>query len=316
MGAMAKGGRMALLLRYVTAIVGAALAPALLVGLATGQANIVFLAFIVALAHAVFIGLPAALVFQRLGWLSLPAALAAGFLIGALPLGLIFAVLPQADFASVGGVPTAIDRRLTLAGWVGLLQAAALFGVLGGLGGLTAWLIWRASSRASWAWGLSVIALAGAVLAGPTLFMDRSCHNPLHDGRGSLAPQLHASLPIASAEWPALTEIFQVFAASNRWSFRNSSGPSSAQALDLSVCSAEGTQIMAVGRIWPNTPEMVQDHSVSISIYQPQGGTSWHDPSRRLIAAIEQRWPGKLTFRDETGRDTQPPGFLRLPAKP
>jgi hypothetical protein len=138
---------MTLLMRYAAATVGAALAAAIMAGLLAGQANIVFLAFIIALAHAICIGLPVALLFQRRGWLNIFAALAAGFLIGALPMGLFFAFLPQPDFASVDGVPTAVDRQLTLAGWVGILQSAGMLGLHGALGGLTAWLVWHGSRR-------------------------------------------------------------------------------------------------------------------------------------------------------------------------
>jgi hypothetical protein len=46
-------------------------------------------AFIIALLHATILGLPAAAIFLRLGWVNVFTAVGAGFVIGALPFGLL-----------------------------------------------------------------------------------------------------------------------------------------------------------------------------------------------------------------------------------
>lgn len=94
-------------------------------------------AFIVALVHAVILGLPAYLIARRLGlirwWVSLPG----GFVVGALP----YAVLalpwhaPPPELVAAHIVPPFT--------WQHYLAVAGGLGFLGMAGGIAAWLVWR-----------------------------------------------------------------------------------------------------------------------------------------------------------------------------
>jgi hypothetical protein len=91
-------------------------------------------AFIVAVVHAVGLGLPAYLVLKRIGatrwWVSLPA----GFFIGALP----YAVL---------ALPWSLPPNLPPFTWPHYVAFAGGFGLLGMAGGAAAWLVWHAMRR-------------------------------------------------------------------------------------------------------------------------------------------------------------------------
>jgi hypothetical protein len=91
-------------------------------------------AFIVALVHAVCLGLPAYLILKRFGltrwWVSLPA----GFLIGSLP----YAIL---------ALPWNLPPNLPPFTWPHYFAIGGGFGVLGVFGGIAAWLVWHAMRR-------------------------------------------------------------------------------------------------------------------------------------------------------------------------
>ena len=106
---------------------------------------------IVTYAHAVVLGVPAALLLSRKGTLTWFRVVGAAFLIGALPLGALtlyqeFTIPPGAGYEA-NGVVLRTDGRLTSAG-----QKSAIFGVLqgGGFGaatGLVWWFIARPRAR-------------------------------------------------------------------------------------------------------------------------------------------------------------------------
>lgn len=164
--------------------------------------------------------------------------------------------------------------------------------------------------RTIWIGACVVGVLIAAALGLPQLMKDRSCHNPLRDGRTHISPELNAHIRLEREDWPALVAVFEDFAESANWSFRDDSDRVPAPAVQLSVCSADGTEISAMHQIWPNTPNALLERGISIGIYQPQGGTSWEHPTQRLLLAIERRWPGKLGFTNERGEDVKAPAFL------
>jgi hypothetical protein len=95
------------------------------------------LAFAVTLGHAIILGLPVALLYRVKHWTRLDATLAASFLIGAIPVGLLN--WPMTN-ASVDGIPAAASGIPTAAAWVHYVEDLAMFGGLGAVGGLTFWL--------------------------------------------------------------------------------------------------------------------------------------------------------------------------------
>lgn len=167
--------------RYGAAVVGAALAPALLAGghlvltspetqailsipEAIGWAGWVF---VVALLHAGLLGLPAALIVQRLGWANAFTAIAMGFVIGAVPVGLIIFGAPAPTTAIVGGELIAADGGWTSAGRAGLRRTVLNAGLYGAAGGLAAWLVWCGSVPRRSVWiALAALATATVLLVG------------------------------------------------------------------------------------------------------------------------------------------------------
>jgi hypothetical protein len=78
-----------------------------------------FSAFCIALAHAVFIGVPVALLYRARGWTNLIAVAIGGFLIG---------ILPYSIFALIALSPAALQ-----------IELIAMFGGYGALGALVFW---------------------------------------------------------------------------------------------------------------------------------------------------------------------------------
>jgi len=100
--------------------------------------------FIVCLAHAIFLGLPAFLVFRARRWIRLLPAIFAGIGIGAAPAALVFWPLRDSSFnESIRGVPTIIDGIPTVAGWLKYAEILSIPAVLGGVGSVTFWLVLR-----------------------------------------------------------------------------------------------------------------------------------------------------------------------------
>jgi hypothetical protein len=134
-----------------TAVLFAALAPALVMAALWHTAEIAPLAFVftfaVALAHAVVLGLPLFLVFRSKGWINVMTCVVFGFAVGAVPDGALTWPMQHAVLyasSSVDGVPTIIDGVITAAGWVSYVKPVIYCGLFGALGGFAFWvaLIW------------------------------------------------------------------------------------------------------------------------------------------------------------------------------
>jgi hypothetical protein len=96
------------------------------------------LAFAVTLAHAIGLGVPAALFYRYRRWTGLIATLAGGFLVGAAPVGLLICAL------FVGGATT-FDELPPSSDIAGSLLIVGTAGVLGALGAAVFWLVLKAS---------------------------------------------------------------------------------------------------------------------------------------------------------------------------
>ena len=130
-----------------TAVLFAALAPALVMAALWHTAEIAPLAFVftfaVALAHAVVLGLPLFLVFRSKGWINVMTCVVFGFAVGAVPDGVLTWPMHHAESymsASVDGVPTIINGVIAAAGSVGYVKPVIYCGMLGALGGLAFWI--------------------------------------------------------------------------------------------------------------------------------------------------------------------------------
>lgn len=286
-------------------------------------------AFYIALAHACLIGLPLYLILRAtrpLGW---QTAVIGGFVIGALPVGLL--TLGSVDQASIGGVATVIDGTRTAAGWMQYLTFVAGAGMLGVFGALAFGLTVQSTlptrrdgatdesvRRAVWRWrdGVPVL-IAGAfifvLIKLPGSLEDKSCHNPLRGGGTSIAPVANARLSIARSDWEAFHALTKDFARRQGWSYRGDirSSPQF-DMLSTSICEARGTQIMAIATRGGGAP----DQNIAISLYQPQGGLSWRSPFKAYYGMLTKRWPGRISLENNMSERIDTPPWLAEPPQP
>jgi hypothetical protein len=135
-----------------TAFVFSGLAPAMLMTAIWSDPRVAPMMFVftlvIALSHAVLLGLPIFLIFQSRGWIGITACVALGFAIGAVPAGILtFPVSGFARYASAwaGGTPTASNGLNTAAIWVSYIKPLMYLGLLGALGGLIFWVVLMSS---------------------------------------------------------------------------------------------------------------------------------------------------------------------------
>jgi hypothetical protein len=321
-------------LGYIAALLFAALAPAAAAWALSRNAAFATLAFNVALGHAVLLGLPLTFMIGRQR-INVASCTAAGFLIGAVPWSLL--AWPwhpgRIGSASVNGSLTVVNVVPTAFGWLRYAESVVMFGAYGALGGLVFWMILRASkalhaeqaqrvrpSAVSSAALLALLAkaLSGSVLEIPAVTRDRSCHNPLRDGRDSLAAVARIHLNAPPDEWKLLAEVFDRIGRDLALSFRNTSRvtPGVVQILHLSLCSESGVLMMANEQHWIVGEVPAKPREIPLAVYETKEASGWRIPARALVAALEERWPGKVTFSDERGRTIPKPAELRGAPQP
>ena len=149
------------LARISLALLAAAVVPAMIVGLLANidqlfpsESRIKYclglslIAFFVALAHAVVLGLPAFFVVSKLHLTQWWMSIVCGFIIGTVP----FAILDWRETSSVlvpginqmdNGVYLIKNGVMTMAWWYQNIFHNSMFGVFGILGAYSAWLVWR-----------------------------------------------------------------------------------------------------------------------------------------------------------------------------
>jgi hypothetical protein len=308
------------LVHVVGGLMLSALIPALAVGALGSSLKLISSAFVIALGHAVVLGVPAvALLWQRrlVNWVT---ALATGFVIGVLPVGFISWPLSHGNTnAWIDHVQTIANGVPTAAGWIQYLRGVVTFGAFGALGGVACWLwlrIWRAlptaDGKVSSAWeprnsliaSSIVVASVAAVLAIPAITKDRSCHNVLRDGRRSIAPQVTMDLEISITDWPRLRDVFSALAATNHLSFRDDSEvrPEIVRTLYLSVCNS-GVSISTAEQRWAaqRYEAPIKGRGIAIGVYETHSGSGWEQLVRQLVGRLEELWPGKIRFRGTRG---------------
>jgi hypothetical protein len=130
-----------------TALVFAGLAPALVMAAFWHTAKIAPTAFAftfaIALSHAIVLGLPLFLVFRSMGWVNVMSCVVFGFVVGAVPAGVLTWPMQHPELhmsASVDSVPTIINGVITATGWVSYVKPLIYFGLFGALGGFTFWI--------------------------------------------------------------------------------------------------------------------------------------------------------------------------------
>jgi hypothetical protein len=130
-----------------TALVSSAIAPAVLMTAIwsdPGIAPLVFaLTLVIALGHAVVLGLPIFLMLWFRGSISVTACVMLGFAIGVVPAGLLtFPVSGVVLYANTSGDRAIVANGIdTAAIWVGSVKPLMYLGLLGAFGALVFWLV-------------------------------------------------------------------------------------------------------------------------------------------------------------------------------
>lgn len=269
--------------------------------------------FLVIAIVAVCLGLPVYLAARASRSDTPLVAAGMGFIVGAvIPAIIVLAGAP--DQASVGGTATVIDGSYTFAGWMQNLTLIGFFGLLGVGGALVVWVIVRRSGRSGergkkastpspLLTSLLTVAAAGVVAAAfyiPHATADRSCHNPLRGGGTSIAQTAGFELRVGVDQWRTVEAEVGKFRRSGDWSARSDVRTDEGFPwLQISLCKETGTNIFVQG--------MADLGEVSFGVYQPQGGDTWRREFRALYDLISARWPAKVTFKDDQGRQTGTP---------
>lgn len=279
-----------------------------------GDIRVFTLTFVIIAAVAFILGLPVYLAARAARNDTPIVAAAMGFIVGAaIPAVLIFAG-PGADQASVGDTATVIDGSYTVAGWLQNLAPIAGFGLLGTGGALLFWFIvrQRVSSEEQdketvpprpLRTAILSITAAGVIVAAfaiPYATADRTCHNPLRDGRTSIGTAASFDLRVGVGEWRNVEDEVERFRRSGNWSIRSHVRTDEGFPwLQISVCKETGTNIFVQG--------LVDFNEVSFGVYQPQGGSSWRADFRALYDRISARWPTRIAFKDGQGKAMSAP---------
>lgn len=244
-------------------------------------------------------------------------AAAMGFVVGAaIPAILIFGG-PAADEASIGGTATVTNGSYTAAGWLRNFALIGIFGLVGVGGALAFWKLVgqrstaeavegapspkrRSRARLLAAASVGVIAMAVAI---PRLTADRSCHNPLRDGRMGIAAAASFDLSAGVDQWRNIERELDSFGRAGNWSIRSDVRTDEGFPwFQISLCKEPGTNIFVQG--------MPERNSVIFDVTQPQGGSGWQPDFRMLHDRISARWPNKISYRDGHGMTISAPAWV------
>jgi hypothetical protein len=184
------------------------------------------LAFIIALAHAIVLGLPLFLFLRSKSRIGIIACALGGFAVGAsgpAVLGLLGMLGGGSYNAWTGGRATIVNGVPTLAGWLEFALNVGFTGLIGLAGGLAFWLTMRLSGQIpvgpnaedtpagftpaiSRAIAATAISSTCAVLLLPSIIKDNSCHNLFWDGPQSFQLQIYADIYSGTARSPSTSK--------------------------------------------------------------------------------------------------------------
>lgn len=284
------------------------------------------LTFIVALLHAVILGLPLFLALRARFSVGIVACALGGFGVGAIGiaiLGLLGMFGNGSYNASTGGVPTIVNGGPTLAGLLEYALSVGMMGLVGLAGGLTFWLAMRLSGQppsrsnaegtplgkfptmSRIVAGAAIISTCAALIL-PSVVKDTSCHNIFRDGRTSLVPQISADVNLTGDDWPGLAQIFTDFARDHSLSLRNDQQIRRGQLMwrNLDLCNENGVSIKILDRPWldrmPSAPAIAK--GIKLSIFELKAGSGWNPLAHDLLDKFDARWSEKITFRGPNGK--------------
>jgi hypothetical protein len=141
-----------------------------------------------------------------------------------------------------------------------------------------------------------------------------SCHNPFVNGVTRVSAKFRIDLDIEKDDWSELTQLLENFAASNSWSFRNTSKvePGVLNALYLSLCTDHGLRIHVVEQRWASRGYVheIPGRGVGVPIYGNVPQAVWRRIAAEIVEILEVRWPDRVRFRSGDGRLIDRPEFL------
>jgi hypothetical protein len=281
------------------------------------------LTFLVALGHAIVLGLPLFLFLRAKSLVGIMSCALGGFVVGAIGPALfgLMAMFGNASYnASSGGRATIVNGVPTLAGWIDYAQAVGYAGLIGLAGGLTFWLVMRLSGQIppepvtppeispamSRTVAATAIAATCAVLLLPSIVTDKSCHNLFRDGRTTITPQIYARVNLTAGDWPALTQLTTDYAAAHSLSLRSDQAIRSGRLMwrSLNLCNEAGVNIEIMDEAWldrmQHAPARIK--GIKFDVYELKTGSGWTLPARDLIEKIAEKWPEAMEFRSGDGR--------------
>lgn len=293
----------------------AVLCVAILVSLLSGSLLLALYISIVAMAHGL-LATPIFMYLNNKNKVSFLKCLLFGYLIGSLPIAIfIFPLSGQGSYSTVNDVATLIDGIPTLAGWRHYFLSFSYFGIIGSSVGIIFWVVLnyytrkRIQTLASFVTSPSGWVTAGLiafVILIPNATKDRSCHNPLRDGKSSIGPVLSIQINVSIDEWRQVRKIFSAFANKNSLSFKDSSESRSqaVKLLRLSMCLETGVLIKTNEQRWASNdfvPAMAARDGVGVYIYSPSEADNWQSLASLLIEEFEDQFPSGISFWDEKG---------------
>jgi hypothetical protein len=267
------------------------------------------LTFIVALAHALILGLPLFFFLRSIHRLGIASCVLAGFLVGAVPFGVLDLIsMFGVQSASTGGTPTIINWVPTLAGWIEYAYAVS-FRIVLLAGGVT---LGRARIHNGWEPN-------GTTPTGGTPWIVEyvsGCLNlraslPRCEGLWQLPnssevvePQSDhksALISLPAEDWPTLTQIFVDFGGPTPPLSRRVDCRGTPMWRETELVRRSRVNIDAVEQ--PGLAQMKSRIAdIDITVYELKPGSDWKPLARDLINRIDTTWPQKITFRGPDGR--------------
>jgi hypothetical protein len=227
------------------------------------------------------IAAPAFVALRSLGFANGWTAAAAGFLTGGLSSGLLF------------GAPARETGDWTT------ITAFGLGGAASGVFFLML-VIWPTASRGRRARFLASTALL-TLLAYALYF---TTLDPWREQPPSFTSTAMLELHVTAADWPVLHSEIAGFARERGWPIRADVRTSPEFLWFQAELGPETGTHISLDR------HSIDDGSISIAAFQPQGGDGWRVPFRALQNRLEARWPGKVS------EDTPQPPWGRPSPKP
>jgi hypothetical protein len=140
-----------------------------------------------------------------------------------------------------------------------------------------------------------------------TQVVDESCHNLFRVDLSPADPVLRLDLDIPNSTWGAFKNFMADFASERELLFVDlSESHPDVNVLALSICNERGLRIVVLEQRWRHHDfaHPITGRGVGIKFYireAEERRAFWAGFAESLIDRLEERWPGKVRFRNEGG---------------